>query len=193
MNKKVLIITLLVGALLLVAGQGFAQISYGVIGGVGLAGFAGDDRNDFDSRLGLTAGAFMETPLWDVLILHPEAMLSLRGAGFAGSGDKATLWYLDIPVLVKYQLPINVGVPINVMAGPYLGINLSAKYVNGTTTDADDDFKNFDFGLQLGAGVEIDSFMINARYRAGLTDIAESDIVDITNSELMLLVGYRIR
>lgn len=191
--KKTILIALTAAALFLTAGTGFGQISYGVIGGPGVSGFAGDDRDSFDARLGLSFGGFLETPLLDNLLLHSELLFSLRGAGLAGSADKITLWFLDVPVLLRYQLPLNTEVPINFFAGPYLGINLSAKVVNGTTTSVDNVIKNFDIGLHLGAGIELGDFLIDARYRAGMTDIHESDAVDLTNSGFLILVGYRIR
>jgi opacity protein-like surface antigen len=72
------------------------------------------------------------------------------------------------------------------MAGPEFGFLVSAEWtyendLGKSTQDAKDDFKETDFGVNLGGGIEMpmsatSSFFVEGRYSLGMTDvIADSD------------------
>lgn len=190
--KKLLMVAACVAVLALAAGPALAEVSYGVIGGVGLAKLRGDDVSGAESRLGFSAGVFAELPLLNVLALHPEALFSLKGSGYAGD-LKTNLYYIEVPVLAKYYLPLPLPVKTHLFAGPYLGLNLIAKSKSGdTTTDIKDNIEPLDYGLIFGGGAEIGKILVDGRYSLGLAKIDEGG-GDVKNGVLSLMVGYRFK
>ena len=207
--KRLIFPSIVVCVVMLFAGTGFAaDIGFGVKGGIALAGYSGDDSDDFASKLGFHAGGFATMQLMDMLSLQPEVLFSAIGAkgdlsGFDGK-YKENLSYIEIPVLVKFYPPISLPVALNIFAGPSLGINLSGKYtasgdyetlIGDDKGDLEDDFaydlKTLVFGLSLGAGVDIDKIVIDARYTMGLTSYEED--LDLKNSVFSVMAGYRFK
>ncbi len=191
--KKLLLVAAFAVVFALLAGPALADVSYGVIGGVGLAKFRGDDVSGAESRLGFSAGVFAELPLLNVLALHPEALFSLKGSGSEGSDDKTNLYYIEVPVLAKYYLPLPLPVKTHLFAGPYLGLNLIAKSkVGDTTTDIKDNIEPLDYGLVFGGGAEIGKILVDGRYSLGLAKVPENG-PSVKNGVLSLMVGYRFK
>ena len=88
---------------------------------------------------------------------------------------------------------------LNVEFGPQLGFLVSAKekYELGkenTKIKATDNFKTFDFGLNLGAGYKVtDELEINARITKGLTDINHNPSAkSTTNTYFSIGVAYKL-
>lgn len=92
------------------------------------------------------------------------------------------------------------------MAGPEFGFLTSAEWTYdndfGTTTeDAKDDLKSMDFGINMGAGLEVPthgttSFFLEGRYSMGMTDIndrpeEEEESGSIKNRSLFGFAGIR--
>ena len=92
------------------------------------------------------------------------------------------------------------------MFGSYIGIGLSGTIkgeviVDGLTTsqeidiewgsDIDSDFKRMDFGLIIGAGVELNSIQIGLNYSLGLANISPQTNVKVNNRVLGISVGYK--
>ncbi|CAN5402575.1 porin family protein [soil metagenome] len=148
-----------------------SPVSFGVKGGMNSTNlkFSGDGFNfNPDSKIGFYAGLLAEIGISDMFALQPEAMYALMGA--KSGDDKLNLSYVNIPVLLKYK---NQG--LSLVAGPQLGLLVSAKEDDGSnTTDIKDQFKSTDFGLVLGAGyTTLSGFGFDARYQLGLSNIAE--------------------
>ncbi|MFW6181809.1 MAG: porin family protein [Spirochaetota bacterium] len=188
--KKLLVVAACMAVLALAAGPALAELSYGVIGGVGLAKFTGDDAGNTKSKVGFSAGAFAQLPLLNVLALHPEALFSFRGSGYE-SDTKVNLYYIDVPVLVKYNLPIPLPVKTNVFAGPYLGLNFIAKQKD-PDQNIGDQVEELDYGLVFGGGAEVSKLMFDIRYSLGLAEVYESGD-KIKNGVLSVMVGYRLK
>ena len=122
--------------------------------------------------------------------------------------SKVNLLYLDIPLSAKASFDLG-GTKIYGVFGPYLGFGLSGKskyeeaFDGETESDEEDikwgsdedesDLKRLDFGLTMGAGVEINSIQIGLSYALGLANI--SPYTDggskINNRVLGLSVGYK--
>ena len=206
--KRLIFPSIVVCVVMLFAGMGFAaDIGFGVKGGVALSGYAGDDTEDYASKLGFHVGGFATMQLIDMLSLQPEVLFSALGAKGDVSGAsgkyKENLSYIEIPVLVKFYPPISLPVALNIFAGPSLGINLSGKYTasgdyetligddKGDLEDLGADLKTVVFGLSIGAGVDIGKIVVDARYSMGLTS-ADEDL-DIKNSTFSVMAGYRFK
>jgi hypothetical protein len=188
MKKKLFLIAAAALVLCMVAGAGLAEVSYGVIGGVGLSKVGGDDvGSGVESRIGFSAGGFVELPLLNVLALHPELLISLKG--WKESSSTFNLYYINVPVLAKYYLPIPLPVKTHIFAGPYLGYNIIAK---SEGIDFKNVIKDFDYGLVFGGGADISKFLVDIRYELGLANILETGS-KAYNRNLSLMVGYRFK
>ena len=121
---------------------------------------------------------------------------------------KMNLFYIDIPLTAKASFDVG-GAKVYGVLGPYLGIGLSGKgkteysYDGETETDEEeikwgsnedeDDLKRLDFGLTMGAGVEINSIIFELSYDLGLANIATitDDSFTINNRVLKISAGYK--
>jgi hypothetical protein len=164
--------------------------SWGVMGGPNFSSLYGDDKGDAGYRIGFKAGAFATIAPLKGIKFQPEAYISLIGAKFELPGDdlKYNLYYLDVPLLVKWY-PSIVPLNFNVLAGPYIAFNLSSKAKQGSTS-TDLDTKSVDAGITFGAGIEIfEKIPIELRYTLGLMNIVDGS--ELKNMYFTALGGYR--
>ena len=185
--------------------------SFGVKAGVNFAklDFSGDDDGvDFDQRMGLVAGAFVLVPMTETFGLQVEGLYSQKGAevdspDFGGQVVEGRFefdWF-DVPVLARYTIPSSTNTSFHLFAGPSFSFKLGAKSVfdfdgEEDEQDVDDQFKGFDLGLVIGAGVDFGKFTIDGRYTHGLTDLNDFDdfdeeIVEVKNRVFSIMAGFR--
>jgi hypothetical protein len=137
---------------------------------------------------------------------QPELLFIQKGENYDARGveTKATLNYLEVPVLAKVFFGGQV-FKAYVNAGPSLGLGLTGNQkVEGGETDirvgdSSNDGRRyldsrFDFGLQFGGGVGIGlgpgSVLADVRYGLGLTDL--SDATRCKNCNFAFTLGYII-
>jgi hypothetical protein len=218
--KKVLLLSL---TLLLCVSVAFSQ--FGIKGGINLGTIGGDDKDklgpDSKPRLGLAGGISYKADLIMGLSIEPGVMYIQKGVSYEGSSSqggysisgKSTfkLDYIDIPVLVKFNLPVPVLSPY-IEAGASYGILLSAKekdelttnvpgMTSGTTeVDIKDGMSKNDLSLLIGLGIELSILDINVRYIIGTsrlfkdnpdTPLIDENAVKIYNRGIMLTAGLR--
>lgn len=177
---------------LLLATSAFAQgISFGVKGGVNYVTISGDDAGDAESKLAFGGGVVAALDVMDMLVIQPEVLYSMKGADYEPDGC-VSLTYIEIPVLLKYAIPMEGMITPNLFVGPSLGILLSAE---ADDVDIKDDTKSMDYGVVFGAGVDFDmgtgKVTIDARYNLGLASIDDSGAeADVKNSGISAFVGY---
>ncbi len=164
-----------------------------------------------DSRIGFSGGLFMEYPLSDLISIQPEILFIQKNQkesedffelnGFNDFNDfddfddeplvETTLSYIDVPVLLKVNIPLEGDVQPFITVGPYVGYLLDAKdNLNGT--DEFDDFddigsikdlvKDFNYGLIIGGGVNFGNLFLELRYDMGLANIFDED--ELMNGDL---------
>ena len=152
--------------------------------------------------------------------VRPGVHFSMKGSKFEQGLDLGSLlntttsftdhlYYIDVPVLANVGFNAGeFGVFVN--AGPYLGFGVgsSRTITNTTSTIATDPstntdrsetnlfgdngiYKPFDWGIQLGAGVEFHRVLVGVGTQFGLGNISKSDNVKINNSDFFVTVGYR--
>jgi hypothetical protein len=185
------------------AGQ--SRTSFGIVGGLNLAKFTGTDATGLDTRSAFFAGAAVRVPLGTSLFFEPQALYSMQGAKMSVSGATATfaLDYVQVPLLLGARIPMQgSGIRPYFMAGPYLGFKMGCKIkVSGAgasgNTNCDDpaialEMKGFDYGLSLGAGVDVPvgagSLSLGARFSMGLTDVEKNS--KLKNSVFSFGLGY---
>ncbi len=195
------------------------DFSMGVKGGINFAHFGGDDANskgnfDSDSKVGFTGGVFGSIPVKDIILIQPAVLFTLKGQKREYTGNTGfeydSLYYIEVPVLVKFYPPIKLPgddkYSANVFAGPYIGINLFNRYrltgevrdnelsfldAKGSYDDAWGDVSILDFGLVLGLGVDIKNFIFEASYSFGFLPIDSSAAaMDLKNRAATLMVGF---
>ncbi|MFY0606033.1 MAG: PorT family protein [Cyclobacteriaceae bacterium] len=197
MMKYIATLTLVCIALIGTA-QFKAQI--GVKGGLNLASINADDPlASYESTTGFHIGAYALAKV-AMIGIQPEVLYSVRGT--AGEFDLAGVKsdfsqdfvYLDIPIMVKFYLPLG----LHLQAGPQFGTLISVDGEipdgsGGTTKISKDSYKDSDVSAALGAGWDAPfGLSFSARYVIGLSDVNDGVGVEAKNRTFQLSVGYKL-
>ena len=191
---------LIVLALCLFSGSLLAGPSIGILGGVNLANFTGDDVEDNSTKVCIGGGAFAEMPFSPVMAVRAELLYMNKGAEWDQYDDAGVrLSYFDVPVLMKFSLPVNTVISPNLFVGPYVSFNLSAEsYMGDVETDVKDNIKSTDYGVVIGGGLDYPmgqgELTFDVRYSLGLTKIDDmegnDEEDDVKNTGIMFMLGY---
>jgi len=197
--------------------------SFGLKGGLNLSNMLDKDddetySDDYKMKPGFHIGATAEFPFSDMFSFETGLLLSTKGFkvsdeetlggdtyGFEG---KLNLIYLDIPLTAKASFDLG-GAKLYGLFGPYVGIGLSGKTKLEFTFDGEtekeeediewgsdeekSDLKRLDFGLTMGAGVEMSSIQIGLTYNLGLANLSPNteNGFKISNRVIGISVGYK--
>jgi hypothetical protein len=162
---------------------------------------------DFETknRIGYHFGGFITLPITDNFSFQPELLYSARGTkatydilNLEGESTLKTN-YIDIPL----QGVIHIGDLIQIQGGPYLSFLTNTEFEtagdlgDGVEDLDNDNFKNTDFGLTVGATVNIGVLQVGGMYYYGLQEIQNSDVSDalLGNAKhryFQIFVGLRI-
>jgi hypothetical protein len=194
--KKAGMATLLI---LIFSSAAFAQlgISKGLIGGLNIASLSGADvASDMKSMTAYAAGLYVEINIPGPLSIEPEALYSIKGskADLTRYTVTDTYTYVDIPVLLKYFLPIPV-IRTYLYAGPSFSVLLSAKVktegstVTSSEVDVKDAIAAHDIGAVVGVGVGFSILRVDARYNFGLSTVDKNGNNKAFNRVAALYVG----
>ncbi len=171
------------------------SIRFGAKAGLNLANVKGDNENT-DMRTSFHVGALAEIPISEKFAFQPELLYSSQGNKVDESDFESTtkLDYLQVPLMGKFY----VAEGLSLQAGPQVGFLLAANSEgedNGVDFDEDvkDQLKTIDFGLNLGAGYQLDmGVFFDARYNLGLSNILDdSGDLSVQNSVFQFSVGYK--
>lgn len=209
--KKIVLIVLLA---MLIPTIAFTQISLGVKGGFPVSFMHGEDwnkildiRNETNSEVfGVTAGLFSIIKINEIFSVQGEISYSSFGGGSKGMmwgytyTDKYTANLIDIPVLLKYNLPAGKGI-FNLFAGPEIMVafgDMKRKIiVDGHTTKVEGKIKKntVALGISVGIGYSLPlpnkTFLIfDTRYRTSLTTFTTGDNFLINFGSVILTAGY---
>lgn len=206
--KKVLAVTLAV--LMIMSTNVFAQkFVVGVKGGLNLANVSVDPEPtgiEFKTRTGMAAGAFVGINLGPVCV-QPEFLYSQHGTKFdfeimgVTVNNTMKLDVLEIPILLKYNIPMAGNVTPSIFVGPGLGFVLSAKQLSeaagsSSETDIKDDIESMNFGLVFGAGVNINVgsviITLDGRYNLGFTNMNKisGSTTTIKTNAIQIMAGF---
>ncbi|MEQ8524280.1 porin family protein [Gracilimonas sp.] len=162
---------------------------FGVKAGANYSTFNNTDNVEY--KAGFVGGIYssIKVPA-SPLTIQPEVLYVQYGAGIENSDAWFRVNYLQIPVLLKFGFN-TPGVQPNVFFGPYMGINLNSEVKNESgSINLDDQAEGTDFGIAVGAGLDISKFNIGLRYTAGLKDVANDNFNDeAKNGAFALTVG----
>lgn len=170
-------------ALVLCAGLSLAtaanaqSIQLGLKAGANFSNVSGNGTQGVStsSLIGFNGGAYLGIGFTDNLFIQPELVYSAQGFKESQSGYSATQDenYFNIPVLVKYKLPVG----LYFQTGPQVGILLSAKAKESGVSVSDKQYyKSTDFAWVVGAGFQIPAtqLSIDVRYNIGLANVADN-------------------
>jgi len=168
----------------------------GIRVGANFANVSGIEDINTSSKFNMTVGVFAVIHFGN-FGLNPEVIYEGRGFKYEESGVtlKQKLSYITVPVYLNYYL---LNEKLYIQAGPYFGFLMNADLgVSGSlgilAGDNKDQFKSVDYGLGVGAGVNLGRFDVGLRYNLGLGNIAEeSGDSSIKNRVLNVHMGFKI-
>ena len=130
-------------------------------------------------RTGFVAGVYAEFELLGPLTLHPEVLLSQKGATveLLGPGGFARLSaiYIEVPALFRLSLPT----PLTpyVVAGPAFAVKATENAEPRDGFRASNLFRRSDLGLAVGAGLDVRtggrSLSLGVRLTTGLNNVMD--------------------
>lgn len=193
-------------ALVFLAAPLQAQNRLGLVGGVTLATWGGDDVDDPDSSLGVDVGAFYSLGLNDTWALRPGVYYVQKGIEESDVDGDAELSvdYIEFPLLLEYRVPTEGAMDVHLFGGPAVALEVGCDVegsAGGTSATADCDAigldtKSVDFGAMIGGGLQFaagESFdiVVEANYNLGLVSIIDDTVgdVDVKNRAFQINAG----
>lgn len=193
MKKKTTIISVITGILFLFGATAQAQVlpKFGVKAGLNYSTFNNADGAEY--KAGFLGGVYANINIpGSPAAIQPELLYAQYGANAEGTDGKLSVDYIQIPVLAKFGFGApGVNIRPEVFFGPYAGFTINSELEDaGFSVDADEVFKNSDFGVVVGAGLQVTKLNFELRYTAGLTDVFEDAYADgEKNGAFALAVG----
>jgi len=178
---KYLIVMLMLG----LSVNSFAQAVFGIRAGLNLSNMVIKDNDNTSSepktKLGFNVGPTIEIPVTDMISFESALLISAKGAKYDSDGDKGSvnLLYLNVPLTAKAKFSFGEAHVFGAL-GPYLGYGVGGKIKQDGEDDYtikwgsgdEDDFKPFDAGLYVGAGLGIKAIEITLSYDLGLASLS---------------------
>lgn len=196
---KSLKIVIFICALFLYVTSNAQNIAFQV--GANFSKFTENSSDKFALQPGLLLGPIAEMGISKNVFLKSGILFTTKGDKRLYKGTIMP----DIEYSVRYiQVPLNLVVKKNLkvtkifmQAGPYAGYALSGnKKVADAVTELD--FKNVDFGdrmdygIGIGAGIEIRHIYGGINFEAGLTDVYKYSTSTGKNLTGSIYIGYRL-
>lgn len=161
-------------------------------------------------RKGFGGGLAVAIPVRRGLAIQPEVLYVMKGTTMGeftfsdssgiptGSGRAVQANdYLEVPVLLRVDLPLRGGSPPWLLIGPALGYRLTNDYVVSGSQPMRmslDVMRSTDIGIALGVGADLGRMSFETRYTLGITPAARTSYSDdARNGALLVLFGYAIR
>lgn len=198
MKSKIFLVLIL--SAISFAGFSQAQFAIGLKGGLNLSKFSIHESaaQNVANRTGYHGGAFALIKIASFGI-QPEVLFSKQGTNFTynSTNYKANFDYINVPVMIKFYLPLG----LNLQAGPQFGFltvdDLKAAVSGQSPQDVAANFKKKkDTSLAFGAGWDLPFHLtIDARYVVGLSDMkfeaSATQPVSFKNKVVQISVGYK--
>lgn len=183
--------------MMIAASASFAQLGARI--GLDLAKWGADAKDDYKASAGLHLGVVDNIELGGDISLQPGVYYMQRNTKLEAADLKTHTHYLDIPVLVKYNLDLGSDLVLDPHVGPYFGFGFAGKVkdtdIHVFRKDKPEkekpgmDFSNFDMGLNLGCGITYSSVYFGLDYQWGFKDISKAAGVEVRNNNFMVTFG----
>lgn len=157
---------------------------FGIKGGLNLSNLYTKDASNTDMIAGFNVGVFSKMPVTNFIAFQPELYLTTKGASVTYNNllvdgtANFNLTYLELPFLFV----VNVTPLVNIQFGPYVAYLLDGKVTNKANVNLFNfeqninvnDYNRIDAGLALGAGLDVGTVTMGARYNLGLTKVGKT-------------------
>lgn len=155
-----------------------------------------------EAKANFLFGAFLR--IGKKVYLQPEFVYTTKGGEFkndlvSGAQQTIKLKQLEIPAMVGFRL-INLEIiNIRIMGGPMAGIIIDKEvtfndFVNDPIPESS--FKDLQWAIQLGAGIDVLFLTLDVRYEIGLNDLydpaAGMEDYDMKNNLWRVSLGWKI-
>lgn len=166
---------------------------YTTTGSISAFGTSIEEKSD--PHFGFAAGLFVEKPFSDIISGQFEVLYVQKGGkdelddtDFEDAeieDGNLTLSYIDVPVMVKVNVPVEGNVSPFLYGGGFAGYLLDAQAESGGESIDEEGFelkdllKDINYGFVLGGGVSFGKISLDIRYDMGLANIfdSESDLI----------------
>lgn len=191
----------------LIACSASAQLKFGV-----LAGFTSSDtsvkgiESIARSNFHFGGAAKLSIPIVG-LAIQPEILFQMKGVGFPGADDgqgtvsdiKANIGYVEVPVQIQYGADLVLARPY-VFLEPFIGYGLfvNAKQETDSGVVKFNSFEKaglerFEYGLGLGAGLDVWRFQLSAKYFWSFNNLSAGDVADFDAGSLAATIANTIK
>lgn len=157
-----------------------SALRFGLKAGLNLSSINADG---FKGKAGIYGGIFANIPVGTSVSVQPEVLYNNAGAKVEDMSDvKLNLDYISVPIMIQY----NIIPELYLEAGPQFSVAINKEVkTDAGSADVKDLFRNFDFGVGLGAGYYFtNNIGITARYTAGLIDISHNNPNEFIRSQV---------
>jgi hypothetical protein len=186
----------------------FSQLGLGIKGAFTMSQLSTDiDDYTKAAKAGYQFGAFVR--IGDKLHLQPEAYFTAKSGELENGGGNVkqsfTFNTIDVPVLLGYKILDPPTFNIRLQAGPVASfvasksISITNNGIEKDATELEDSFKNVNWGLQMGAGVDFLFLTVDIRYELGLSNMYDNpsnalaeDPDKYHNNVFFISVGWKI-
>jgi hypothetical protein len=172
---------------------GYNSTSFDTETGYGLA----NAKDEF--KAGYLIGGWTRIGLLGNLSIQPELYYSKKNGAtdFGPKGSESFSYHSwDIPLLAHLEVVDLKLVRLYGVGGPVASFraneesNFSVASLESDYTQ--DPFKSANWNFQLGAGVQVMRFTLDARYEWGLNDISSREEMERKTKSLIFSLGYRL-
>lgn len=171
--KKTLIVLCV---MLLCALQMRAQSGFGIKGGLSYNSMSDIEienwESSFKKKTGFHAGILYKARLVGGLALQPELLYIQKGGNLEMMGKSADfkVHHIQLPVNLQWGIDLMLFRPF-IMVSPYIGYAIAnGDELKGLKWD---NMNRFEYGIGLGAGLDIWKFQVTGRYCWDLGKVAE--------------------
>jgi hypothetical protein len=161
-----------------------SQVTTGYIFGLNLSTMTlknKDISSTPETLPGIHFGGAIEIPVIGDFALNPGLLFSAKGTTYKIDTLEYSISpiYIEVPVIAVYSFGSDE-VKITVFAGPYFAFGVAGYKIQpggelknlSFGTGKNNDLKTLDWGLNLGAGVNIKGLLISAQYGIGLANVS---------------------
>ncbi|MBB6459419.1 outer membrane beta-barrel protein [Flammeovirga kamogawensis] len=171
----------------------FAQdktINIGVKGSVGMSGFSNNLGLSSDTRQSWEGGLMLRANIPNLPIYVQTELLYTNTGGtfeFDNASQDLVLNKVEVPILLGGKMAIG-----NITARAYGGI-VAQQIVKDNFSDISSDLNanEFSWGWQVGLGVDIKKFTVDAKYQQS-ANLVTNPGVDLQSQQFIVSVGYFI-
>ena len=157
------------------------SVYYGIRLGVNFAGIGGDFNDNLGTKVGMNLGGVIGLRLSQSTPVFLESGLYYSERGAKDGKDKASLTYLELPVLIKYGIQTGGDFVVLPYIGPYFSYGIAGKTKikeAGINDSSYEFFKHGDMGFKLGCGAEYNNLYAELGYQFGVANILEDNEAD---------------